>query len=279
MLFGSSKYQRRLNERYKVMLSAFVEKLRKKYGLTKEYLASELGISRPTYIQFEKGGRDLTIPEAKKLAEIFSMTLNDLLNQVETEIFIKIVKSAQAQKTKNEMRIEIPQERLDKFKQILLYIIKKVGGKPNIGMTALYKLLYFIDFDYYEKFEEQIIGLRYMKNHYGPTPIIFEKVIQEMIDNNQLECIKSKYYRREQKKYLINPNIELNLSILNGQEKEHIDWELQRLSDLNASKLSELSHKDVPWISAQDGKLLEYESVFYRTKDTSVRDYQDDEQN
>lgn len=259
------------------MLSTFVEKLRKKHELTKENLAGELGISRPTYMQFEKGERALTIPEAQKLAELFGMTLIDLLNEVETEISIQIVQQ-KVKKPKNEIRIQVPQEKLEKFKQIFLYILKKVGGKPNIGMTALYKLLYFIDFDYYEKFEEQLMGLKYIKNHFGPTPVIFEKVIQEMIESNQIECIKSKYYKHEQKKYLINPNLEIDLSVLNGQEKEHIDWELQRLSDLNAKKLSELSHKDVPWISAQDGKLIEYESVFYRTKETTVRDYSNDEQ-
>ena len=44
----------------------------------------------------------------------------------------------------------------------------------------------FIDFDYYEKFEEQIMGLKYIKNHYGPTPIIFEKIVQEIIAKNIL---------------------------------------------------------------------------------------------
>jgi hypothetical protein len=42
-------------------------------------------------------------------------------------------------------------------------------------------------------------------------------------------------------------------------------------------QLSALSHKDVPFITAQEGKPLDYESVFYRTKDTSVREYPDEE--
>ncbi len=258
------------------MLSEFIEKLRKKHKLTQEYLANQLGISRPTYIQLERGERDLTVPEAEKLANIFDMTLDNFLNEIEMGISIEVT-NAKTNKIKNEIRISIPQQKLDKFKSILLYILKKVGGKPNIGMTAIYKLLYFIDFDYYEKYEEQIMGLKYKKNHFGPTPVIFEKIIEEMINCNQIERIKSKYYQHEQTKYLINPQVEPDLSILNGQEKEHIDWELQRLSDLNAKVLSDLSHKDVPWLSAKQGEQLDYEAVFYRTVDTSVRDYHDDE--
>jgi len=49
---------------------------------------------------------------------------------------------------------EIDDDEIEKFKEVLLYILGKVGSKPNIGQTVLYKLLYFIDFNYYEKYEE-----------------------------------------------------------------------------------------------------------------------------
>lgn len=256
------------------MLSKFVQNLRKKHKLTQEYLAAELGMSRPTYIQIEQGERELTIAEAKKLADIFDIAFEDFIQEKEQSFSIEIdSKKSKAKAQKPSFRISVPQENLDKFKQILIYILKKVGGKPNVGMTVLYKLLYFIDFDYYEKHEEQLMGLVYLKNHHGPTPLLFENLIKEMVINNDLEILKSKFYKYPQTKYLVNPSIEPNLSILNGQEKEHIDWELKRLSDLSATQLSDLSHKDTPWITAEKGKPLEYESVFYRTKETSVRDY------
>ncbi|MGD9152345.1 MAG: DUF4065 domain-containing protein [Gammaproteobacteria bacterium] len=260
------------------MHAKFIKQLRKKLQLTQEYLAEQLGISRPTYIQLERGERDLTVPEAEKLAKIFGLRLEDFLAENIPNISIEITKAAiTVKKPKNEIRINIPQQKLDKFKQVLLYILKKVGGKPNIGMTVIYKLLYFIDFDYYEKYEEQLMGLVFIKNHFGPTPVVFEKIIQQMIDDNQIERIKSKYYKHEQTKYLINPEIEPDLSILNGQEIEHIDWELQRLSSLNAATISNLSHKDIPWVGAQLGEQLDYEAVFYRTADTSVRNYNNDD--
>ena len=257
------------------MFSRFIQQLRKKHDLTQEFLASKLGISRPTYVQIERGERDLTISEARKLANIFGIGFEDFLQEKEESKTVVEIKRKKKQpvKEKNEIRISIPQERIDKFKEILLYILKKVGGKPNIGMTALYKLLYFIDFDYYEKYEDQLMGLIYLKNHHGPTPLLFKDLINDMVKSGDLEIIKSKFYQYPQVKYLVNPEAEPDLSILNGQEKEHIDWELQRLSNLTANQLTDLSHKDVPWISAENGKQLNYESVFYRTSETSVRDY------
>lgn len=261
------------------MLSKFVQHLRKKNNLTQEHIASQLDMSRPTYVQIEQGERDLTIPEAQKLADIFGLSLENFLQERELSIVVEITGNSEVKQPIEELRISIPQEKADKFRQILIYILRKVGGKPNVGMTVLYKLLYFIDFDYYEKHEDQLMGLVYLKQQFGPTPLLFGDLINELIKKGDLEIIKSDFYHYPQTKYLLNPLIEPDLSLLNGNEKEHIDWELRRLSDRTASDLSDLSHKDTPWLSAENGKPLDYEAVFYRTPDTSVRTYANEDDN
>ena len=260
------------------MLSIFIQQLRRKYNLTQEFLASKLGISRPTYMQIERGERDLTITEAQKLADIFDIPFEDFLRGRENiAASVNIAennKKKPAQRAKEEIRISVPQKNLIKFKEVLLYILSKVGGKPNVGETVLYKLLYFIDFDYYEKFEEQLIGATYIKNHYGPTPIEFKKIVEQMESKGELETVKSNYFQHEQKKYL--PHRSPNLSVLTAQEKEHIDEVLARLSDKNAKELSDYSHGDIPWLIGKLGERLSYESVFYRDEKYSVRNYSDE---
>src|SRR3989338_679640 len=258
------------------MLSMFIQQLRKRRNLTQEFLASSLGISRPTYMQIEAGERDLTITEAKKLADVFDISFESFLEGKEnTKTIVKIEgKKKATQKVKDEIRISIPQEKVKKFEQTLLYILTKIGGKPNIGETALYKLLYFIDFDYYEKFEEQLIGAKYIKNYYGPTPVMFTKIMDRMEKEGKVEKIKSKFYKHEQTKYLVNPNDVLDLSALSAQELAHVDWEINRLGDLTATQISALSHLDTPWVVARDREPLEYEHIFYRPEETSVREYE-----
>ncbi len=256
------------------MLPKLIKQLRENHELSQAFVADELGMSRPTYAQVEQGGRELTISEMKKLAQLFNTPVRYFVEEESPEYIINITSSKKEIKTqKTDLRISIPQEKLDKFKQLLIYILKKVGGKPNVGMTVIYKLFYFIDFDYYEKYEEQLLGLKYIKNHHGPTPVVFKKIIDEMIKNNELEIIKSNFYQYPQAKYLINPNLEPDLTIFSGQEIEHVDWELNQRSDYTANYLSELSHKDVPWVGAKEGDFLDYEAVFYRTHETSVRLY------
>lgn len=257
------------------MISKFIQEQRKKRNLTQEYLASELGISRPTYIQIERGVRELTISEAEKLSRIFDITLEDLLKGKEASIAVNIEKDKKVSSKESQsanIRISVPQKNLEKFKEVLLYVLSKVAGKPNVGETVIYKLLYFIDFDYYEKFEEQLVGATYIKNYYGPTPIEFKDIVEEMIKRGEIVRVTSKYFNYPQQKYLPVRDPDLT-KLKDARELRHIDEVLAKLSDKNAMELTEYSHEDIPWVIAKENKPLDYEAVFYRTPKTSVRNY------
>ena len=254
------------------MLSKFIQQLRKKNGLTQDFLASRLGISRQTYLQIEQDKRELNVSEARKLAGIFNIGISDFLEGEDSSPVIEIEKKKKDLE-KQEIRINIPQKNLKKFKEVLLYVLSKVGSKPNIGESVLNKLFYFIDFDYYEKYEEQLIGATYIKNHYGPTPCEFKKVVDDMKENKEIEEIKSKHFKLDQKKYL--PLRKPNLDILSAREVEHIDDVLSRLSDKNAREICDYSHEDVPFKVHKEGEKIDYESVFYRDEKYSVRSYDD----
>ena len=257
--------------------ASFLKSLRNEKGFSQEEIAKEIKISRSSYINIEQGKKELSLTEASDLARVFCISIDDLLNGKtdKKEIILeKSNKKINSKEAKPKDRISIPQERVDKFKQVLLYILAKVGGKPNIGQTVLYKLLYFIDFDYYEKYDEQLIGARYIKNTHGPTPVIFSKIVKELQNEGKIEAIKSKFYKYDQTKYLINPDIKIDLSSLSAQELSHIDWELERLSDMTAKKISDLSHIDTPWKIAKDREQLKYQFAFYRPDETSVGEYE-----
>ena len=264
--------------KYKYMLAKFIKQMRKKNGLTQEFMASELGMSRPTYSLLEKDANDLTIGQATKLAQLFGIDIESFLQSYDSAATaeIKPIKPAPKSRVdKPAMRISIPQKNYEKFKEVLLYVLSKVGGRPNVGETVLYKLLYFIDFDYFEKFEEQLIGATYIKNHFGPTPVEFKVIVDRMISDGELVKVEDKYFNHLQKKYLPVRDPDLR-KLKDARELRHIDEVIARLGDKNASELSEYSHEDVPWLIAKDNEPLDYEAVFYRTPKTSVRNYEQD---
>lgn len=249
-----------------------IKKLRKKTGLSQEALAGKVGISRIAISQIESGGRKISAEELAKFAKTFNIA-TDVLLDVKKDIEIIFEKARQKSEKKQEIRISVPQRNLQKFKEILIYILEKVGSKPNVGETVLYKLLYFIDFNFYEKYEEQLIGATYIKNHHGPTPKEFIKVVKEM-EGKELIRVKDSYFQYPQTKYL--PLRKSDLTQFKAHEKEIIDDVLNSLSNMNASEIREYSHNDVPWQTTEDGEVIEYEAVFYRTLPYSVRNYSEE---
>jgi len=245
-----------------------IAELRMRTGISQQRLAEMLGVSRPTITQIEKGKRKVSVDELVRLSEIFNLSVDNLLCSKEKQKVI-LAKSQERKAVELPTRINVPQRNLEKFKEVLLYILNKVGSKPNIGETVLYKLLYFIDFDFYERCEEQLIGATYVKNHYGPTPVEFREIVDEMIDKEIIK-VKSRYFDYPQSKYL--PLRKADLSKLKANEIEVIDKVLSKLSDMNANQISEYSHGDVPWLTTEDSAVIEYESVFYRTPIYSVRE-------
>ncbi|MBI4378221.1 MAG: DUF4065 domain-containing protein [Nitrospinae bacterium] len=244
--------------------------LREKTAMSQDMLSQKMDISRPAVSQIESGERKISADELQKLSQIFHVAADDLLNPTK-EPEVHLHKGKEEKAAKPQMRISVPQKNLQKFKEVLLYILNKVGAKENIGETVIYKLLYFIDFDFYEKYEEQLIGATYIKNKYGPTPVEFVKIIEKMIEDKEIEKVKSEYFNFPQTKYL--PCRKPDLTKLKANEIEVIDDVLNRLSDMNANQISAYSHNDVPWMTTEDGEAIEYESVFYRTLPYSVRAY------
>lgn len=247
-----------------------IKVLRDQSGYSQKRLADLLKISRVSLSQIETGDRKISAEEVVELSKIFNVA-SDILLDLKKDIKVVLEKIIKPTKTKPGIRINVPQKNLKKFKEVLLYIFNKVGSKPNVGESVLYKLLYFIDFNYYEKYEEQLIGATYIRNNYGPTPKEFIKIVDEMEKKKELVRVKNKYFQYPQRKYL--PLVQPDLSKLNEDERNMIDFVLLKLSDMNANQIKEYSHKDVPWLTTEDGEIIDYESVFYRTPEYSMRFY------
>lgn len=256
------------------MIGKSIRELREGLDMSQEELASRIGLARPALTQIENGSRKVSADELLAFSRALNVSMEQLMGiksapqvSIAQEGGTRLIHKAE----QHEMRISVPQKNLEKFRQVLLYVLNKVGAKPNMGETVLYKLLYFMDFNYYEKYEEQLIGATYIKNHYGPTPVEFKKVVERMFKDGEITRVKSRYFNFPQTKYL--PRKAPDLSVLSGREIELIDQVLNHLSDMNAAEISDYSHGDVPWMAAEDGEVIRYESAFYRTPNYSMRVY------
>jgi transcriptional regulator with XRE-family HTH domain len=248
--------------------------LRKLKGLSQDELAKRIGMSRPSLAQAELGKRSIDAIELYTLSVTLGFSLDEFLSPGSGPV-VEILQEKQAPyHKKEEVRISVPELRIEKFKTVLLYILGQCAGKPNIGETALNKLLYFCDFNYYELYEEHLTGARYRKLPYGPVPTMGDSIISQMVDQGLLKRIKTDYHGLSQTRYI--PLERPDLSRLSAAEKTVIDQVLHQMSDWNAGRISDYSHHDIPWMATPEGTFISYNLVFYRELPYSVRMYPDD---
>lgn len=258
----------------------FIQKirdLREQSGLSQQDVADAIGVARATYASLEAGRRDPDLGELKGLSRYHEVSIGELIGDKSADAVEEPAVEYRRESTKGDIQPrEIdPKVSTEKLREVLLYVLNKVGGKPNVGETVLYKLLYFIDMDYYENHNRSITGLTYIHNTYGPSPVRdFQAVVEDMRAHDELGIVETSFFNNKQRKYL--PQVVPDLHELSASEIKHIDDVLMRLGDKNATELSDLSHKDTPWIVAEQGKPIDYRDVFYRTPMTSVKEPDDE---
>ena len=250
-----------------------ITELRKMKGLSQEDLAKSVKISRPSLAQIELGNRSVNVFELQQLSLILSFSLDDFMSK-NFSVSQDVEGKAEAKSEKTDERISVPTLQVNKFKNVLLYILEKCAGKPNVGETVLYKLLYFSDFNYYELYEEHLTGAKYRKLPYGPVPQKLDIIIGQMMEKGMIQRIKTEYYDKMQTRYI--PLAKADLTELKASEKEVIDKVIEQMSDWSASAISNYSHKDMPWLASKEGEEINYELAFYRDAPFSVRNYGDE---
>lgn len=253
--------------------------LRKIKGFSQEGLAKSIKISRPSLAQIELGNRNVDIMELQNLSIVLGFSLDEFMSKdFDPDGYQNSVDVENKAETKTPIakeRISIPTLQVNKFKNVLLYILERCAGKPNVGETVLYKLLYFSDYNYYELYEEHLTGAKYRKLPFGPVPQQLDTIINQMIDAGQLQRVKTEYHGYPQTRYL--PLVKADLTELKASEKETIDRVIEQMSDWSAAYISDYSHKDLPWEVTEEGKEISYELAFYRELPYSVRVYDENE--
>jgi len=249
--------------------------LRKRRGYSQAEISKLIGISRPSIAQMELGSRKIAISEMMMLAEVLNFSIDRFLAQDYDEEPVELMGDDETHQ--QTMRVSVPELKVKKFKQVLLYILQKTAGKPNVGETVLYKLLYFADFDFYEQFETHLTGAKYRKLPHGPVPQKLGNILEAMIKEGSLQRINTEYYGFPQKRYI--PLQKPDMSELSASELSVIEQVINQYADWSAKKISDYSHKDMPWKASKEGEIIDYELAFYREAPFSARTYDEKESN
>ncbi len=110
--------------------------LRKLKGLSQAELARKINMSRPSLAQIELGNRSVDVLELQHLSIILGFSLDEFMSEKFTAANLADIKT-QDKKVLAKERVSVPELQMSKFKNVLLYILEKCAGKPNVGETVL----------------------------------------------------------------------------------------------------------------------------------------------
>lgn len=158
---------------------------------------------------------------------------------------------------------------IKKYENTILYLCQRLGGEIR-GKKKLAKLLYYLDFDFFEKFQKSITGDIYKAYPKGPLPSEMVKITEELVKNRKIEIKTIQewgegYAPTEIYKCLVEPD----LSVFDDDEIKMLNRIVKKYGALNGEQLAELSHSEAPYVGTELRKNIPYELSFYRGTDFS----------
>ena len=152
-----------------------------------------------------------------------------------------------------------------KYKSIILYFASKINN-GTLGKVKLMKLLYYLDFDYFEKYRKSVTGDEYIRMPLGPVPSHGEEILNEMKKGGEVKIKRVEMPQGMSDQNLISAVKPLDLSPLSKEEIFMLGETCDKWEKFSGNEMKNASHGDPPWIGTKPNSIIDYNLVFYRNK-------------
>jgi len=212
----------------------FITSLRKEKGVSQSKIADVIGISRTSYIDVEKGKRELNVSELEKLANFFGVSTEQILSGRSSNY--------------------------EKYKQMVLFCIRSgSSGDGKIPKTKLAKLIYLSDFAWFYDNFKSISGMEYRKINYGPVPDSYFRAIEELFEEGQIEIETT-----DSGAMLISETRggkKVILSLLKKDEQKLMENVAKKWKSKKTSEIVSFTHGQLPYFLCRDNEIIPYELI------------------
>jgi len=147
----------------------------------------------------------------------------------------------------------------EKMRELICYVLKNFEN--NVNRDLLLKILFFSDFDYYNRYKKSITNETYKKYPNGPIPIHFTEIKDGLLDEGKImECNNSIF--SGSKVELFYCNLDISKTNLATDEIEIVDYCVNRLSKSKDAELNNCSlENDSLWCNTEKYEILEYKMI------------------
>lgn len=155
---------------------------------------------------------------------------------------------------------------IKKYKNAILYLANKLGGKIE-GKKKLAKLLYFVDFDFFEKYEKSITGAVYKHLPMGPYPVELADMINKMEEEKLIKTSSKENGCGYSPTEIFEALEKADIGVFENEEIEMLNRIVSKYGELNGGQLEQLSHAEAPYLGTELNEEIPYELSFYRSTD------------
>jgi transcriptional regulator with XRE-family HTH domain len=238
---------------------------RKQVGRSQQEVADAIGISRSSLAQIELGNRSVTALELAKLSWVLRFALEDIISpgfgegwkssgpmQPSSEFATQAgIEPSYGPRTSSASRISMEEvseatkldaHSIEKLTNLILYILSKCAGKPNVGEEVLCGLLFFTDHRHRDIYGVPITGITYVQTARGPKPDGIGDVLRLMVDRNLLGSYTGTYSGRTLTRLI--PNADYDSTLFKVSEIEVVDSVISSIGWMNAAQISAYASRE-----------------------------------
>lgn len=151
-----------------------------------------------------------------------------------------------------------------KYKNAILFFSMKIQN-GTLGKLKLMKLLYFLDFDFFEKYGRSVTGDEYLRFENGPVPRMGEKILKKM-SGKEIKIIKRKVADGYNDQMHIEALENFDVDVFTGEELVMLEEIADKWEKFTGTEMKNASHGEAPWIATKPNDIIDYNLSYYRNK-------------
>jgi len=151
-----------------------------------------------------------------------------------------------------------------KYKNAIIFFAQKIKN-GTLGKLKMMKLLYYLDFDFFEKYGRSVTGDEYLRFDNGPVPRMGEKMLKEM-SGKEIKILRKKIVNGYNDQMLIEAMVDFDVNVFDKEELLMLGEIAAKWEKFTGSEIKNASHGEAPWIAAKPNEAIDYNLVYYRNK-------------
>lgn len=153
----------------------------------------------------------------------------------------------------------------EKYRNAILYFARHVR---QVGRTKLWKLMYYLDFDHFERYGTSVTGEQYQKWTNGPVPVVGLETVRRMEAMGDIE-VNPEPTGLQYPLLKVHALRDYDRSVFSPTEWEMLQAVARKWKFHSAHEMSNATHGEQPWIQAEPNGLLDYALASQRGSEQS----------